>query len=198
MAILSLGNKTVLTQTGSAEPILKNTVQVESGITLPSPTVSNPTFKTGTFTPFWSLFGTTTPAFIYTGTTHVQYGIYTKIGNVVFFQILLRNDNSAKSYNTAGGVSSDGSNSVSVGGLPYVPIDSGKSGTNQGTVLEISYGTTNAWTGYTKFGLFNKANSSIYIYYPNSSTINNVSIASYSGGDSVSNLTGHYFTDDND
>ena len=78
MAILSLGNKTVLTQTGSAEPILKNTVQVESGITLPSPTVSNPTFKTGTFTPFWSKFGTTTPAFIYTGTTHVQYGIYTK------------------------------------------------------------------------------------------------------------------------
>mgnify|MGYP006252789009 CR=1 FL=1 len=198
MAILSLGNKTVLTQTGSAEPILKNTVQVESGITLPSPTVSNPTFKTGTFTPFWSLFGTTTPAFIYTGTTHVQYGIYTKIGNVVFFQILLRNDNSAKSYNTAGGVSSDGSNSVSVGGLPYVPIDSGKSGTNQGTVLEISYGTTNAWTGYTKFGLFNKANSSIYIYYHNSSTINNVSIASYSGGDSVSNLTGHYFTSQND
>lgn len=198
MAILSLGNKTVLTQTGSAEPILKNTVQVESGITLPSPTVSNPTFKTGTFTPFWSKFGTTTPAFIYTGTTHVQYGIYTKIGNVVFFQILLRNDNSAKSYNTAGGVSSNGSDSVSVGGLPYVPIDSGKSGTNQGTVLEISYSTTNGWTGYTKFGLFNKANSSIYIYYPNSTTISNVSIASYSGGDSVSNLAGHYFTDDND
>ena len=71
MATLTIGGKTVFTQTGTDQPLLKNTVQVESGITLPSPTVSNPAFKTGTFTPEFQKRGENLALYTYTGTPTV-------------------------------------------------------------------------------------------------------------------------------
>ena len=40
MAELQIGGRTLATQTGTAQPVLKNTVQVESGINLSNPALS--------------------------------------------------------------------------------------------------------------------------------------------------------------
>ena len=96
MATITIGGKTVFTQSGTDEPLLKNTVQVESGITLPNstitnPTFSNPAFKTGTFTPEWQKRGENLALYTYTGAPTV-IGKYIKIGPIVFFSILIAHD----------------------------------------------------------------------------------------------------------
>jgi len=158
---------------------------------------SNPMFKTGTFTPFFAKINTTTEAYTYTGTSHIRHGQYTKIGKLVFFEISINHNGSALNYNT--GVSA--SDSVAIGGLPYAPEESSLSGTSttvHGSVLEISFNTSNSWTGYTKFGLFKKDYSQIALYYPGGSTINNVGCNTYNTTTVVSTMSGHYFTEQND
>ena len=151
MATITIGGKTVLTQTGADEPLLRNTVQVESGITLPSPTVSNPAFKTGTFTPEFQKRGENLALYTYTVGTPTVIGKYTKIGPLVFVNILIAHDGANPGYNS--GV--DNTTGSAIGGFPYLPdsfdsitpntwwqvIGTGAAGVSSGT-----------WSAYNIFG----------------------------------------------
>ena len=199
MAILSLGNKTVLTQTGSAEPILKNTVQVESGITLPSPTVSNPTFKTGTFTPEFQKRGENLALYTYDGTPTI-IGKYTKIGPLVFVNILIAHDGVSPAY-TSGMGNSTGS---AIGGFPYLPdsfdsitpntwwqfIGTGAAGVSSGT-----------WSAYNIFGFMINDPSPMTqmgLYYQGASGPEQVNASVFGGSNAHFRFSGQYFTDQND
>ena len=162
MAELQIGGRTLATQAGTAQPVLKNTVQVESGITLPNstitnPTFSNPAFKTGTFTPEWQKRGENLALYTYTGAPTV-IGKYIKIGPIVFFSILIAHDGATPNYNT--GVSS--TDGTAIGGFPYLPdsFDSITPNTWWTLAGTSSMGTVSgSWNGYSAIGFMITKNS---------------------------------------
>tara|TARA_B100000424_G_scaffold118088_1_gene89145 strand:+ start:164 stop:778 length:615 start_codon:yes stop_codon:yes gene_type:complete len=204
MATLTIGGKTVFTQTGTDEPLLKNTVQVESGITLPNstitnPTFSNPAFKTGTFTPEFQKRGENLALYTYTGAPTV-IGKYIKIGPLVFFSILIAHDGANPNYNT-GVYNTDG---TAIGGFPYLPdsfdsITPNTWWTPAGT--SAMGGVTGGWSGYSAIGyMMTKPDpmTQMALYYQAGSTINQVNASVYGGSTAVFRFNGQYFTDQND
>ena len=204
MATLTIGGKTVFTQTGTDEPLLKNTVQVESGITLPNstitnPTFSNPAFKTGTFTPEFQKRGENLALYTYTGAPTV-IGKYIKIGPLVFFSILIAHDGANPAYNT--GVS--GTDGTAIGGFPYLPdsfdsITPNTWWTPAGT--SAMGGVSGGWSGYSAIGyMMTKPDpmTQMALYYQAASTINHVNASVYGGSTAFFRFNGQYFTDQND
>tara|TARA_B100001093_G_scaffold197516_1_gene189922 strand:+ start:9260 stop:9856 length:597 start_codon:yes stop_codon:yes gene_type:complete len=198
MAILSLGNKTVLTQTGSAEPILKNTVQVESGITLPSPTVSNPTFKTGTFTPQLVKVGETGPVFA-DNTYSIQEGFYQKMGKIVFITgQIMRNASNGGTY--ASGKASG--NEIGFDGLPFLASlqSANDAQWNQGNI-QFYFASLNGYTAsYQMYGLVRTQDprDQVGIYYDNTDGGSHQTAHLFATTNATIIFTGFYFTDDND
>tara|TARA_Y100000813_G_C24134414_1_gene339194 strand:- start:509 stop:1105 length:597 start_codon:yes stop_codon:yes gene_type:complete len=198
MAILSLGNKTVLTQTGSAEPILKNTVQVESGITLPSPTVSNPTFKTGTFTPQLVKVGETGPVFA-DNTYSIQEGFYQKMGKLVFITgQIMRNASVGNTYASGKG----SGNAIGFDGLPFLgSLQSANDAQwNQGNIQFYFTSMTGYSASYQMYGLVRTQDprDQIGIYYDGSDGGVQQTAAVFATTNATIIFTGFYFTDDND
>ena len=194
MATLTIGGKTVFTQTGTDEPLLKNTVQVESGINLP-----NPAFKTGTFTPEFQKRGENLALYTYTGTPTV-IGKYTKIGPLVFVNILIAHDGANPAYNSGVG-NTTGS---AIGGFPYLPdsfdsitpntwwqvIGTGAAGVSSGT-----------WSAYNIFGFMINHPSpmtQMALYYQGASGPDQVNANTFGGSTAHFRFSGHYFTDQND
>ena len=194
MATLTIGGKTVFTQTGTDEPLLKNTVQVESGINLP-----NPAFKTGTFTPEFQKRQENVALYTYTGAPTL-IGKYIKIGPIVFFYILIAHDGANPAYNT--GVS--GTDGTAIGGFPYLPdsFDSITPNTWWTPAGTSSMGGVNSgWAGYSAIGFMithPTPMTQMALYAQAGSGVSQINAVTYGGSAAHFRFNGQYFTDQND
>ena len=168
--------------------------------TIASPTVSNPAFKTGTFTPEFQKRGENLALYTYTGTPTV-IGKYIKIGPLVFFSILIAHDGATTAYNS--GVS--GTDGVAVGGFPYLPdsfnsITPNTWWTPAGT-SSIGGAATSGWNGYSAVGFmitYPTPMTQMALYAQSSSNVSQINASTYGGSAVHFRFNGQYFTDQND
>lgn len=194
MATLTIGGKTVITQTGTDEPIMTSNVVMDN-VNINNALVTA-SFPTGTFTPVFQKLNTNIDAFV--NNSPVAEGFYQKIGKVVYVTGSIKNDTSFE-YNS--GVSS--SDGLAIGGLPFdASLQSSEdSFWNQGA-FHIWFNNITSWSAsYNQIGLIRTSNDGnprnqigLYYYVANGTQL--VLTQYYLSASSQIIFNGWYFTDD--
>ena len=194
MATLTIGGKTVVTQTGTDEPIMTSNVVMDN-VNINN-ALTTASFPTGTFTPVFQKLNTNIDAFV--NNSPVAEGFYQKMGKVVYVTGSIKNDTSFE-YNSGVG-SSDG---LAIGGLPFdASLQSSEDWFwNQGA-FHIWFNSITAWSAsYNQVGLIRSNNDSnprnqigLYYYVANGTQL--VATQYYLSASSQIIFNGWYFTDD--